>query len=586
MKKLFTFIFACLCAITMMAEEETQVNLNFVGNSEYYLPSKKNSTFTMKSKDSVVINLNAGDITIPDIVFDKSALSMTVKSFTIKGLDYAVVVGEKMEFSCTTKNFSATTKDEEGNEKTITGSSLKVSGALMTGDLSLQLTFKYDNTNITYNIEGYWTKENAWELVGAGTKDNPFRILEAEDFLSMAKNYDAESNTGKGQYFHMMNDIDFGGTEENPVQFPAIGKNADLSIANIKGGFDGIFDGDNHIISGIYHTKVSMDAAGKYNGLFGFTDKDAVIKNIIIGEENHLCGYNYVGAIVSMNQGTIENCVNYADITAANFGAAGICGFMVNGNGTINYCQNYGNIAAQTYASGICGGSQSGKSLTTYNYLIENCSNDGSLSTTNGLGSAGIAGSYSGAIKKCTNYGDADDTKGTAKSRQYTAGIVACITYATAIEDCENYGTISGVNNVGGIVGNIMKGDSTAFTIKNCANYAPVKNIGNNVAGIIGNSARNGGLVSVVDCANNGKVSSTGTKTLLGNIRGSETITIGTGNTIAANLDRLPLDTDDITGIADITVKADTIADGKFVKNGKLVIVKNGKAFNALGIAQ
>lgn len=54
-------------------------------------------------------------------------------------------------------------------------------------------------------------------------------------------------------------------------------------------------------------------------------------------------------------------------------------------------CENYGDVKAMTYASGICGGSQSGKSITTYNYLIEDCLNSGKLSTTNGVGSAGIA---------------------------------------------------------------------------------------------------------------------------------------------------------------------------------------------------
>ncbi len=181
-----------------------------------------------------------------------------------------------------------------------------------------------------------------------------------------------------------------------------------------------------------------------------------------------------------------------------------------------------------------------------------------------------------------------DDTKGTNKSRQYTAGIVACTSYPTTIENCINSGSISGINNVGGIIGTVMKGDDSAVTIKNCTNKGAVSGESTNIAGIVGNSKRIAGMVTVADCTNEGKVSSTGTTELLGNIRGSETINVGDGNTIGADLEKLPLDTDNIvpTGIEDITAKDNTIADGKYLKNGKLIIVKNGKTYNAVGIEQ
>lgn len=592
MKKLFTFIVGCVAAVSAMAQDN-DVKF-FIGDADYWFSDAKTTTFTSRLKDAVGVDFaTSSSIIIPSISYTEGEESKTIQEFTITGLTYTQTGSAQtgdLVYTWTADEFTTTTHDIEGKDtgKQIKGNNLKASYNQAKGELTLSLNFKYDNQNrtIIYEFDGYQTIDNGWNLAGLGTKENPYRIFEAEDFANMQRNYNAETNTGKGEYFLMMNDIDFGGTKDNPVQLPAIAKDASVQIAAIKGGFDGTFDGGNHTISGIYHTKNGNDAAGKYNGLFGFTDKDAVIKNIIIGKNNYINSYNYVGAIVSVNQGTIENCENFADVTAANLDGAGICGFMVNGNGTIKDCQNYGSIASLTYASGICGGTQSGKSITEYNYLIDNCSNYGSLSTTNGIGSAGIAGNYSGAIKNCKNYGVADDTKGTGMYPKNTAGIVSCPSYPTTIENCENNGTIYGVTYVGGIVGQVMMGDNSEITIKNCTNNGAIIASGSNVAGIVGYSARESGKVSVVGCANNGKVMSTGTTELLGNIRGSETISIGTGNTIASNLDRLPLDTDDITGIADITVKADTIADGKYVKNGKLVIVKNGKAFSALGIAQ
>ena len=426
------------------------------------------------------------------------------------------------------------------------------------------------------------TVTNAWGLKGTGTEADPYLVSTAADFKAMAEKCNAK-HKGTGEYFKMTNDIDFGGSADNPVQLPAIGKDGNAQIANIAYGFDGSFDGDGHTISGIYHTESDNNAKGKYNGLFGCIDKNGVVKDIIFSKNNYITGYNYVGSIVSLNMGIIENCTNYADITATGFAAGGICGFMVNGCGTIKDCENYGDVKAMTYASGICGGSQSGKSVTTYNYLIENCTNSGNLSTTNGVGSAGIAGSYSGAVKNCTNSGNADDTQGTSKSKLYTAGIVSCASFAVDIDGCTNSGSINGVKNVGGILGNAMKGDNAATTIKNCTNNGTVSGQDRYVAGIVGNSARDPEVVSVASCTNNGEVTSTGTTEFIGNLRGNITIALGEGNVIGAGLKTLPLDPDP-TGINNVNANNNRTANGVFLRNGKIVIVKNNKQYTIGGI--
>ena len=426
------------------------------------------------------------------------------------------------------------------------------------------------------------TVTNAWGLKGTGTEADPYLVSTAADFKAMAEKCNAK-HKGTGEYFKMTNDIDFGGSADNPVQLPAIGKDGNAQIAKIAYGFDGSFDGDGHTISGIYHTESDNNAKGKYNGLFGCIDKNGVVKDIIFSKNNYITGYNYVGSIVSLNMGIIENCTNYADITATGFAAGGICGFMVNGCGTIKDCENYGDVKAMTYASGICGGSQSGKSITTYNYLIENCTNSGNLSTTNGVGSAGIAGSYSGAVKNCTNSGNADDTQGTSKSKLYTAGIVSCASFAVDIDGCTNSGSISGVKNVGGIVGHVMKGDEVTTTIKNCTNNGTVSGQDLYVAGIVGNSARAEGLVSVESCTNNGEVTSTGTAEFIGNLRGNTTIGLGEGNVIGAGLKALPLDPAP-TGINNVNANTNRTANGVFLRNGKIVIVKNNKEYTVGGV--
>lgn len=112
------------------------------------------------------------------------------------------------------------------------------------------------------------TVSNSWGLKGSGTQGDPYIISTAADFEAMAKNCNAD-HKGTGEYFKMTNDIDFGGSAENPVQLPAIGKDGNAKITQIAYGFDGTFDGYNHTIRGIYHTESGNNAAGKYNALFG-----------------------------------------------------------------------------------------------------------------------------------------------------------------------------------------------------------------------------------------------------------------------------------------------------------------------------
>lgn len=424
------------------------------------------------------------------------------------------------------------------------------------------------------------TEPTTWELTGSGTEADPYQIKTADDFSKMATNCTA-THKGTGEYFKMMNDIDFGGKATSPVQLPAIGKEENAQIAKIAYGFDGTFDGDNHTIKGIYHTNNGNNAEGKYNGLFGCIDKNGVVKNIVISKDNHIESYGYTGTIASLNMGKIENCVNNADVIGAGTFAGGICGYMVNGYGTIENCKNYGNVSAMTYAAGICGGSQSGKSITTYTYIVNKCENRGNISTTNGVGSAGIAASFSGAVKNCTNYGSIDDTKGSAKSRQYTAGIVSCPSYAVDIDGCINNGVVNGVKNVAGIVANVMKGENTAVAIKNCTNNGVISGQ-DYVAGIAANSARTKDLVSIDGCTNNGEVSSTAQTSNIGNLRGTDNIALGS-NVIAETLTWFALDASP-TGINNVVAGKQTIKNGKYIKNGRVVIINGDRQYTIDGI--
>ena len=101
------------------------------------------------------------------------------------------------------------------------------------------------------------------------------------------------------------------------------------------------------------------------------------------------------------------------------------------------------------------------------------------------------------------------------------------------------------------------------------------------VAGIIANSARVGGLVSVASCTNKGDVSTTATTEFVGNLRGNGTIALGEGNVIADGLTAYTLASKG-TGINNVGLDA-TAKNGKFVKNGRVVIINNGNEYNLNG---
>ena len=428
-----------------------------------------------------------------------------------------------------------------------------------------------------------------WDLQGSGTQNDPYQISSASDFVMIATKI-SESNSGEGEYFKVMNDIDFGGSDANHVQLPSIGKAAITNVASVAWGFEGTLDGDNHEIKGIYHTDNSNSKEGQFNALFSSLGENGVIKNLVFGKDNYVNSYNYVAPFASISKGTIENCTNNADITATNAFASGVCGQMIGGKGTISRCTNNGNISAMTYAVGIIAGTQSGAAVSNYAYLVEDCVNNGTMSTLNDLGVAGIAGSYSGSLVKCINNGDINGNANGKTTAQYAAGIVATVSYPIEISGCVNYGEVKGVKNVAGILAMVMKGDGAKFTISDCDNYGTVTGSGDYVAGIIANTMRGteeDPVVTVSDCHNGAAISSESDSEFIGNIRGTVAIALGEGNSIEEGLKKYILDGNtSITGIYDsiINDSENSLKDGKYLIDGEFRILKNGKIYNLQGI--
>ncbi len=247
--------------------------------------------------------------------------------------------------------------------------------------------------------------------------------------------------------YKLMNDIDLTEATAEGGDWDYVGNGWEPIGSNgIYSGdtpFTGTFDGNGHEIKGLrLGVKTLPSGTGTtYIGLF--SKNSGTIKNLIVSGNIHasavyagaVAGVNSgiienltvsgsinvskcgcVGAITGSNYGTIEACVNRADVSAKNNGsvhAGGIAGITYRG-GKITRCYNNGSITATSdyeyNSSSICAYASG---ITYNNGTIDNCYNTGTITASNisyysdRREYAGISANSSGTIDNCYNTGTA-----------------------------------------------------------------------------------------------------------------------------------------------------------------------------------
>ena len=185
-------------------------------------------------------------------------------------------------------------------------------------------------------------------------------------------------------------------------------------IGTSSNKYSGIFDGQNHTVSGLYFNNTSKIRIG----LFGYST--GMIQNVSV-VNSYFKGKSHVSGVCGVNDGIIKNCYNTGNVS-----------------GTITYIGNIG---------GVCG----------YNRgAIENGCNIGTITGTNSVG--GVCGSNYGTITNCYN-------TGAVSGENYVGGV--CGGNDKTIENCYNTGTITGTSNVGGINGENDNG-TNCYYLENC----------------------------------------------------------------------------------------------------------------------
>ena len=191
--------------------------------------------------------------------------------------------------------------------------------------------------------------------------------------------------------------------------------------------YSGIFDGQNHTISGLYFKKIRGDRDAV--GLFGYIGSSGKVSNVSV-LDSYFGTYGNVGGVCGDNDGTITNCYNAGMINKLTddytlyFG--GVCGAN---SGTIIDCYNTGNVSGFEYNGGVCG----------YNSgTIINCYNTGGVSGNYRVGDV-CGDNYGATVTNCyylsdTEIDNKDGTVGKTKN-QFVNGEVAYLLQADRTEE-------------------------------------------------------------------------------------------------------------------------------------------------------
>lgn len=297
---------------------------------------------------------------------------------------------------------------------------------------------------------------------GSGTEEDPYQIATAEQLALMGKANDDWSQEYNKAYYVLTADIQLNDVEnyENWKETPP-----EYQWKPVGNSFKGSFDGDGHVISGMYVRSVKdWFGIGLFRELF-----TGSVSNVKIEK-----GYLYINDSNTYAGGVIGNIVGNVKVENCSVDMA-VCSEVTNETDCVG---------------GIVGWCQSGA-------VITGCTFHGDISYQDGCGVfGGVCGSQSiGDVMVLQREAETIHENGSAE-------IINCINYGDLQTHTED-------DTVGGIIGNIHSSDSNVDNLKinNCENYGDIegKTTTGGILGFLSINAETEG-VQIVDCINMGKL--------------------------------------------------------------------------------
>lgn len=264
------------------------------------------------------------------------------------------------------------------------------------------------------------------------------RIHNENEFRAFAENCRLDSYSA-GKRVYLEADLDFGGTDLPFVPY-----------------FSGIFYGQGHRIRGLCY-----QGDGSHLGLFRYVGEKAVIYDLALSGTMEPGGSRLaVGGLAGSNYGRILNCSYEGSVR----GLEDVGGIAGENFGSIAGCRFSGSAVGEHRVGGICG-SNGGS--------VDRCENSGSINTVSITVTAdrgfsfdvssltaedflditdlgGIAGLSGGIITASVNRGGV----GYPHSGYNVGGIAG--RGNGYVSGCENFGSICGRKDVGGILGQLL----------------------------------------------------------------------------------------------------------------------------------
>ena len=228
-------------------------------------------------------------------------------------------------------------------------------------------------------------------------------------------------------------------------------------IATSASPYTGIFDGQNHTISGLYFNQEDSYDVGLFGRNNGKIANAGILDSYFYGTSKvgGVCGNNYTGTITNCyntgsvsglgtlggvsgynDTGSITNCYNTGNVSGSSGFVGGVSGY--NSKGTIINSYNAGSVSGLEFVGGVCGGNNTGS--------ITDCYNIGSVSSSEG-NVGGVNGYNDGGT--ITNSYNAGSVSGIER---YVGGVSGYNSKGT-ITNCYNVGSVGGSGYVGGVNG-------------------------------------------------------------------------------------------------------------------------------------
>jgi len=241
---------------------------------------------------------------------------------------------------------------------------------------------------------------------GSGTSGDPYQIENLNDLAQLS----AAGWPDWDKYFIQTADIDAS---------PTVGWDGGQGFTPIGSwyGFEGSYDGQGHIIDGLFINRPSTS----YIGLFTSTEW-CTITNLGLTNVN-ITGYNEVGAFVGIHQGTMNNCYTTGVVNGSQqvgglvgrnwtnshidncYSLCSVYGTLETRGGLVGH--NYHAYMNNCYAAGYVDGSHwsiGGLIGSNSGYAITDCFWD--METTNQASSAGGTGKTTALMKDVRTFTD------------------------------------------------------------------------------------------------------------------------------------------------------------------------------------